>query len=253
MTLSFVCAIFLSINMCILPTYLFSGTFFTLIYFKKQRNFYPTFTPIMSSDSGLEYHLSLLKLHNTTDQIEVASASPVFTGSVLNLSTEGPSQYGLLGGVKGITTLGLPSLDEKVLEVDPRLFFNVASPSSTFICGSQGSGKSHTLSCLLEGCLISSRAGKLMNPLTAIIFHYDTFISDTTGSPCEAAFLSSNPSIEVRVLCSSTNLRTIKVMQIVAHVAQLTDNPCFREPTPDFKVSQFSLYKLTSQILIPSV
>ncbi|KAJ5640042.1 uncharacterized protein N7484_007904, partial [Penicillium longicatenatum] len=115
----------------------------------------------------------------------------------------------LAWGVKEITTLGLPSLDEKVLEVDPRLFFNVASPSSTFICGSQGSGKSHILSCLLEGCLISSRAGKLMNPLTAMIFHYDTFISDTTGSPCEAAFLSSNPSIEVRVLCSPTNLRTI--------------------------------------------
>ncbi|CAG8977997.1 hypothetical protein HYALB_00000666 [Hymenoscyphus albidus] len=36
---------------------------------------------------------------------------------------------------------------------DPRLFFDIVSPSSTFICGSQGLGKSHTLSCLLENCL----------------------------------------------------------------------------------------------------
>ncbi|KAJ6115267.1 hypothetical protein N7486_001045 [Penicillium sp. IBT 16267x] len=164
----------------------------------------------MSLNSEYEYHLSLLKLQNTSDQIEVASASPIFTGPVLKLPAEGPSQYGLLGGVKEITTLGLPCLNDEILEVDPRLFFNVASPSSTFICGSQGSGKSHTLSCLLEGCLISSQAGKLLNPLSGIIFHYDTFISDSTGSPCEAAFLSSNPSIDVRVLCAPTNLRTIK-------------------------------------------
>ncbi|KAI3049462.1 hypothetical protein CBS147353_11678 [Aspergillus niger] len=31
------------------------------------------------------------------------------------------------------------------------------------------------------------------------------------GSPCEAAFLSSHPDIEVRVLCAPTNLHAIKV------------------------------------------
>lgn len=94
---------------------------------------------------------------------------------------------------------------------DPRVFFNITPPSSTFICGSQGSRKSHTLSCILESCLIPSKAGQLRNPLTGIVFHYDTFISDTMGSPCEAAFLSSHPDIEVRVLCAPTNLHAIKV------------------------------------------
>ncbi|KAE8143451.1 hypothetical protein BDV38DRAFT_267355 [Aspergillus pseudotamarii] len=93
---------------------------------------------------------------------------------------------------------------------DPRLLFNVSHPSSIFICGSQGSGKSHTLSCLLETCLISSKVGRLPNPLTGLVFHYDTFISDTVGSPCEAAFLSSHSDVQVRVLCSPTNLQTMR-------------------------------------------
>ena len=38
----------------------------------------------------------------------------------------------------------------------------------------------------------------------------DTFISDYAGSPCEAAFLSSNPNVKVRVLCAPTNVKTIK-------------------------------------------
>ncbi|GKZ50271.1 hypothetical protein AbraIFM66951_003267 [Aspergillus brasiliensis] len=95
-------------------------------------------------------------------------------------------------------------------ENDPRLFLNVSHPSSVFICGSQGSGKSHTLSCLLENCLIPSRAGNLPNPLTGLVFHYDTFFSDETGSPCEAAFLSSHLDVKVRVLCSPTNVWSIK-------------------------------------------
>lgn len=99
--------------------------------------------------------------------------------------------------------------DQEVADkTDPRVFFNITTPSSTFICGSQGSGKSHTLSCLLESCLISSKAGKLQKPLTGLVFHYDTFFHDVGGSPCEAAFLSSHPGVEVRVLCAPTNLRT---------------------------------------------
>jgi len=94
---------------------------------------------------------------------------------------------------------------------DPRIFFNIAAPSSTFICGSQGSGKSHTLSCLLENCPIPSEARTLPQPLTGLVFHYDTFIADGGGSPCEAAFLSSDLDIKVRVLCSPTNFRTSQV------------------------------------------
>ena len=125
------------------------------------------------------------------------------------------SQYGLLAGIKNTNgfDFSVPNETYNWTE-DPRLFFNVSSPSSTFICGSQGSGKSHTLSCILENCLIPSQASKLPNPLTAVVFHYDTFICDNGGSPCEAAFLASHPDIKVRVLCAPTNIRTIQVPQL---------------------------------------
>ena len=136
----------------------------------------------------------------------------MFTGPVLYTQPNlVPSQYGLLAGVLELRALGSPDLDSQAYGEDPRLFFNVSSPSSIFICGSQGSGKSHTLSCLLEGCLIPSAAGQLHNPLTAVVFHYDTFIGDQGGSPCEAAFLATSPNVQVRVLCAPTNFRNIQV------------------------------------------
>ena len=180
---------------------------------------------------GLAYHLNLLKLDSSNDQDEETSLAPLFTGSVLQ-SGLGPSQYGLLGGVIKANTFRAPGPEEEVLKKDPRLFFNVASPSSTFICGSQGSGKSHTLSCILEGCLIPSKAGRLLNPLTAVVFHYDTFICDNGGSPCEAAFLASHSNVKARVLCAPTNLRTIQVLMTILQSTQLANRP-YREPTRD--------------------
>ncbi|KAL4931026.1 uncharacterized protein BDV17DRAFT_19247 [Aspergillus undulatus] len=125
-----------------------------------------------------------------------------------------PLQYGLLAGVSDklrLTNARVKAGEPVAAEEDPRLFFNITPPSSTFICGSQGSGKSHTLSCILEACLIpSSKLGRLPKPLAAVVFHYDTFISDARGQPCEAAYLASNDEIEVRVLCAPTNIPTIK-------------------------------------------
>jgi hypothetical protein len=160
-------------------------------------------------------HLQLLQSQPGQDEVSEMTSAPLFTMPVLNKARKQLSagaatlfpQYGLLGGV---LNGNIPKLTEDESH-DPRLFFNVTTPSSMFICGSQGSGKSHTLSCLLENCLINSVAGKLPKPLTGIVFHYDTFISDDGGSPCEAAFLSSNADIKVRVLCSPTNIQTIKV------------------------------------------
>jgi hypothetical protein len=166
----------------------------------------------MDVDPNLAYHLSLLEDSNNHNE-EVILA-PIFTGAVLNQSDQVPSQFALLGKLKRVQAPGLKAPQDQLIGKDPRLFFNVSSPSSTFICGSQGSGKSHTLSCILEGGLISSRAGRLSNPLTAVVFHYDTFICDGGGSPCEAAFLASHSQINVRVLCSPTNIRTMRVREV---------------------------------------
>jgi len=165
-------------------------------------------------------HLNLLCPSEGQKELDDAVNTPIFTMGVydhMNTRLEKGSdvpitQYGLLAGVsEELAHLknGIPTLPEPGL--DPRLFFNVTSPSSTFICGSQGSGKSHTLSCLLENTLIPTDVTKLQHPLTGLLFHYDTFISDDGGSPCEAAFLSSNKGIKVRVLCAPTNVATIEV------------------------------------------
>lgn len=88
---------------------------------------------------------------------------------------------------------------------DNRLFVNMNAPWSAFICGSQGSGKSHTLSCMLEAALWQRQPGKLPKRLSAMVFHYDKFGSQI----CEAAYLSSK-EIPVKVLVAPSNYRTMK-------------------------------------------
>ncbi|KAK7035580.1 p-loop containing nucleoside triphosphate hydrolase protein [Favolaschia claudopus] len=92
-----------------------------------------------------------------------------------------------------------------------RLYVNTNSPSSVVICGVQGAGKSHTVSCLLESALIKDpRIGTLPEPLSALVFHFDT---QDANRPCEAAFLSSPAAHlqnvvlpQVTVLCSPSNM-----------------------------------------------
>jgi len=165
------------------------------------------------SDHIIHKHTMLLE-HAAEDPVsQRLTSSPLLMTSALRLAQQQPApvrQYGLLGRVMETSGEGL-KLPASVHSPDRRLFFNMATPSSTFICGSQGSGKSHTLSCLLENCLTGSDAAVLPRPLTSLLFHYDTFISDDGGSPCEAAFLGSLRGIRVRVLCSPTNIATIRV------------------------------------------
>ncbi|RBR09934.1 uncharacterized protein FIESC28_09680 [Fusarium coffeatum] len=131
-------------------------------------------------------HLELLD-HEVETTSNIKSV-PIFTHNIEGKlpKTDRPDQYGLLGS----NTLGLgtsPRSASNAEQLKSRLFYNVAAPTSTFICGSQGSGKSHTLGTILENCLIPSKANHLLHPLAGLVFHYDTFVSDTGGTPCEAA------------------------------------------------------------------
>ena len=70
----------------------------------------------------------------------------IFSADVLKASDESLfPQYSLLGTrcLAGQSSLW-PAWDN-----DRRLFHNTNIPFSAFICGLQGSGKSHTLSCIL--------------------------------------------------------------------------------------------------------
>ena len=141
---------------------------------------------------------------------EAARTTPLFAGKMLDGSESRTfSQYGLLckalalGHSQHLPELTTPKLP-CIFDHDPRIFLNVNAPSSTFICGSQGSGKSYTLSCMLENCLIPSKLGQLPSPLAAIVFHYDTFTSYGSRQLCEAAYLCS-AGVPVKVLVSPTN------------------------------------------------
>lgn len=156
----------------------------------------------------VQKRLALFTRCASQDDLTELRTAPIFTEQVrqraadLSSTSSEPlfTQYGVLAN----------KADNLNPDGGGLLYYNVAAPSSTFICGSQGSGKSHTLSCLLENCLVVSDANELPRPLTGIVFHYDTFISDTGGSPCEAAFLSTHPDVSVRVLCAPTNVATIR-------------------------------------------
>ncbi|OQN96225.1 hypothetical protein B0A48_17787 [Cryoendolithus antarcticus] len=96
-------------------------------------------------------------------------------------------------------------------DIQPResIFLNTNSPCSTFICGSQGSGKSYTLAAMLEGCLLEgSRLGPMQQPLAGVLFQYDI---DGGSTIAEAASLCSR-GVKVQVLVSRTNYHKLKAM-----------------------------------------
>ncbi|KAL8832731.1 MAG: hypothetical protein Q9191_000068 [Dirinaria sp. TL-2023a] len=173
--------------------------------------------------SEQEYHDWLLAAQTDKQAAEAkeeAGTAPIFSASVLRAATDQETelgrlnllpQYGLLADhistCKSVTPDTEPNLSE-----DNRLFLNVNAPWSAFICGSQGSGKSHTLSCILENGLLQSeppaRLGKLPKPLAGMVFHYDKFTGLGATQVCEAAYLCSE-GIPVKVLVSPSNLKNM--------------------------------------------
>ena len=184
---------------------------------------YSSFT-INDRPAAFDYQLTFLSNSESkssdnqlcdSGSVEAARTTPLFSGQMLDGTDLGTfNQYGLL--CKAVATRGGQHPSESttpklpcVGNSDPRIFLNVNAPWSTFICGSQGSGKSYTLSCILENCLIPSGLGQLPNPLAAIVFHYDTFTSYGSRQLCEAAYLCSS-GVPVKVLVSPTNFWRMK-------------------------------------------
>ncbi|KAJ4377270.1 hypothetical protein N0V83_000094 [Neocucurbitaria cava] len=121
-------------------------------------------------------------------------------------------QYALLGSHDG------------AMNTKSKLLLNTNVPFSTFLCGVQGSGKSHTTSCILENSLVPSKhLGKLQSPLSALVFSYAQFSGDGVGfTVSEAAFLaSSSPELpdgahvkRVHVLVSPSNFVRISKLYL---------------------------------------
>jgi hypothetical protein len=86
------------------------------------------------------------------------------------------------------------------------VLLNTNAPWSAFLCGSQGSGKSHTLSCMLENCLLDDpQIGKNPHPLAGLVLHYD---GSRGSGVCEAAYLCSK--VKTTVLVSASNYGNLK-------------------------------------------
>ncbi|CAG8011059.1 unnamed protein product [Penicillium salamii] len=143
---------------------------------------------------------------------------------------ESSVQYGLLG-----FSLQRP---EGIPEAQRLVYANVSAPWSAFICGSQGSGKSYSLSCLLENALLpSSPAGRLTSPLAGLAIHYDKFTAFSSTQLCEAAYLYSS-GIPVRVLVSPTNFVAMKTAygKLAGGSEMLTVEPLYL-PQKDLNIS----------------
>ncbi|KIM46031.1 hypothetical protein M413DRAFT_23823 [Hebeloma cylindrosporum] len=123
-----------------------------------------------------------------------------------------PAQYGVLGKVLSIYSKG----QKEVLD-DQRLYLNTNAPFSAIVCGVQGSGKSHTVSTMLECMLISNfpPIGSLKKPLSGLVLHYGE--GGLNALPNEAAWLSSSLSsqasgLPVRVYVSRASLQTMRTV-----------------------------------------
>ncbi|KAE9375761.1 hypothetical protein N431DRAFT_403720 [Stipitochalara longipes BDJ] len=168
--------------------------------------------------STLDAQLSLLNFSSATKKSEDEIAIGGFRNAVLFSADvlEYPGlddalpQYGLLGSSD-------PTPSTKIM--DSRIFLNTNVPFSAFVCGVQGSGKSHTTACMIENCLITSPVlGVLQKPLSALVFNFAEYCSGSSFRPCELAFLASPGSQipshlgvkKVNVLVSPSNYLSLK-------------------------------------------
>ncbi len=108
--------------------------------------------------------------------------------------------------VRNVPLFNLLGSDREEEEV---LFLNTDSPSSTVVCGVQGSGKSHSVSCIVESFVMPCpQIGLNCEPMSALVLHYDTcFIKQAA----ELAYLSKghSKSPQILVLVSPSSLKTM--------------------------------------------
>lgn len=110
------------------------------------------------------------------------------------------------------------------------MYVNIAAPWSAFICGSQGSGKIHTLSVFLETALISaSLAGKLTLPLSqpsSLLSRQSSLIFATSASSTDFLPLSGSrqfrltlpgPRLKCRTRDPESDVRSVPPNHVSVH------------------------------------
>lgn len=131
------------------------------------------------------------------------------------------NQYAVLGFHVG---------EHAQINEDEPILMNIDAPTSAFICGSQGSGKSYTLCCMLENCLMAAASiGRVIEPLAGVVFNYNPGCTPTAS---EAAFLCSM-AIPVNVLVSQSNIHALQkaYSSIPGASERLTISPLLLSPS----------------------
>ncbi|THY07477.1 hypothetical protein D6D01_09757 [Aureobasidium pullulans] len=173
----------------------------------------------MGNDLVSKERQGYMSLHHTKDnktsgadeQLRTApllslSVKEVSESSISNISLMFP-QYAFLGcRISDTTSFEDDDKDQDHLPESEPVLLNTNTPWSAFICGSQGSGKSYSLSAIIENCLHASpKIGKLPKPLAGVVFHNNTA---SAHNVCEAAHLVSL-GVKVNVLVSRSNYHAL--------------------------------------------
>lgn len=172
----------------------------------------------MRTDFDASEEFSLLDQDCITPQASMEthdlSTAPLITKEAYDIGgyARAASQYGVMGRV--ISTHSKFSFD---MPADPRLYLNTNAPFSAIVCGVQGSGKSHTVSVMLENMLIPrcSSIGALERPLSGLVLHFGE--GGPSSLPSEAAWLAVPSSAEitsptVQVFVSKSSLKTMRTV-----------------------------------------
>ncbi|THW56800.1 hypothetical protein D6D19_10581 [Aureobasidium pullulans] len=160
-----------------------------------------------------------MSLHHTKDNKTSGADEQLRTTPLLSLSVKEASEARKTGNSSMFPQyafLGCRISDARTLEDDDKnedhflesepVLLNTNTPWSAFICGSQGSGKSYSLSAIIENCLHASpKIGKLPKPLAGVVFHNNTA---SAHNICEAAHLVSLGT-KVKVLVSRSNYHAL--------------------------------------------
>ncbi|KAJ8457531.1 hypothetical protein ONZ51_g11480 [Trametes cubensis] len=156
-------------------------------------------------------------LEDAKDEHEVITAPLLTRGAYIGAGMHTKrSQYGVLGSVISIRWYsGIREKMRSYVPEDPRLYINTNAPFSAIVCGVQGSGKSHTVSVLLENMLISGfePIGLSHKPLSGLVLHFGE--GGSGSRPCEAAWVGQT-HIEgiqpptIRVYVSRSSLTTMR-------------------------------------------
>ncbi|VDC07734.1 unnamed protein product [Peniophora sp. CBMAI 1063] len=181
----------------------------------------------MSPLSDPEDSLLALPSSTTADSANTHAlrTAPIITSDALiHLGPGVIPQRAVYGRLLSQHAPGFPSqcrADRKAKGGAGKVYVNTNAPFSALVCGVQGSGKSHSTSVLLESCLVKDeRLGTLPEPLSALVFHFDTAAGGGLVQPCEAAYLAAldpsragnarAPPVKVLVMPNSiTNMRRV--------------------------------------------